>query len=143
MGQTLLYHLLPLLFQILSTTSPCGSFCNLSTCQLLVPWYQHHLACVLWNEASNFKFTEGLTWMAWFLIWYQTPRQMCRTNRLTLPVICTQQLPVYYQKDNRLIQRFALKRSKMSSLFKNCSIVEVIYLLIRFNKTWVFTVKHK
>ena len=51
--------------------------------------------------------------------------------------MCTQQQPVITLND-LLIQKFILQRSTMSLLFKNYSLVEVIYLLIRFNKTKSF-----
>ena len=84
------------------------------------------------------------------LIWYHTQTnthrayrdQQTDTNRykyiLTPSVMCTQQLPVLHWMNNLLIQRFILQSSKMSLLFKNCSFVEFIYLLIRFNITKSF-----
>ena len=54
---------------------------------------------------------------------------------ITSPVMYTQQLPVLHWMNNLLIQKPILQRSIMSLLFKNYLPVEVIYLLIRFNKT--------
>ena len=68
--------------------------------------------------------------MTWYLLvlWFQithrekhtndTLRPIDSHNMLTLPVMCTQQLPVLHC-NNLLIQIFTLKRSIMSLLFKN------------------------
>ena len=52
--------------------------------------------------------------------------------------MCSEQLPVLITLNNLSIQKFTLKRSTMSLLFKYYSLVEVIYLFIRFNKTKYF-----
>ena len=52
--------------------------------------------------------------------------------------MCALQLPVLYWIINILIQRFTLQRSTMPVLFKNYSLVEVIPLLMRFNRTKSF-----
>ena len=49
-----------------------------------------------------------------------------------------QQLPVLHSMNNLLIQTFTLQKSTKSLLFKYYSLVEVIYLLIRFIKTMSF-----
>ena len=77
----------------------------------------------------------------WFEITHRhTHTGHTRTNRLihtykyilTPAVMCTQQLPVLHWMNTLLIQTFLLQRSTMS--LKNYSLVEVIYLLIRFHK---------
>ena len=40
--------------------------------------------------------------------------------------------PLYYSMNNLLLQKFTLQRSTMSLLLKNYSLVEIIYLLIRW-----------
>ena len=81
------------------------------------------------------------------MIWYHTHRQAhtghTGTNRqtqtykykFTPPVMSTQQLPVLHWMTNLLIQKFTFT---MSLLFKNYSLAEVIYLLIRFSKNKSF-----
>ena len=51
--------------------------------------------------------------------------------------MCTQQLTLFTLND-LLIQKRTLQRFTMPLLFKNHSLVEVIYLLIRFNKNKPF-----
>ena len=52
--------------------------------------------------------------------------------------MCTQPLRVSRWIDNSLVQKFTLQRPAMTLLFKNYSLIEVIYLLIRFNKIKFF-----
>ena len=73
------------------------------------------------------------------------------TNRLTntfqyilaSPIMYTQQLHALHGMNNLLIQKFTLLWLTMSFLFKNCSLLEVIYLLLIFNKTKSFLWKTK
>ena len=88
--------------------------------------------------------------MTWFfpstLIWYHTHKYIADTwaNKLTYsykyilppPVMCSQQLSVLNWTNNLLISTFY--RLSMSLLFQNYWFVEVIYLLIRFNKAKFF-----
>ena len=98
---------------------------------------------------QGIRFNEGLAQMALLLLvfWFHiTHRQKLtghtRTNIvtetckyiLTLPVICAQQQHVLHWMSKCLIQKFTLRNFKMSLLFKNYSLVEVICVLIRFNK---------
>ena len=53
---------------------------------------------------------------------------------LTPPVTCTQQLTALHWMNNLLIRKCISQRSTLSFLFKNYSVLEVIYLLIRFIK---------
>ena len=57
---------------------------------------------------------------------------------LTPPVLCTHQLPVLHWMNKFLIQKLSLQSSRMSLLFKNYALVEVIYLLITSNMTKSF-----
>ena len=117
----------------------------------MVPLYQQHLAVCFIHK--GIKFTKGLKRMTWFLLvlWFdithrQTHTGHTRTNRLTHkykymttpPVFCILQLTTLYGKNYLLIQKFTLQRSTMSLLFKNYSLVKVIHLLIRFNKSRSF-----
>ena len=70
----------------------------------------------------------------------QTYTGHTRTNRLiyTYQYICNQQLPVLNLMNSILIQKLTLQRSTMSLLFKIYLLAEIIYLLIRFNKTICF-----
>ena len=89
------------------------------------------------------------------LIWYHTKRQThivhTATNKLTNtykymltpPVMCTQQVLVLHWMNSLMIQKFSLQRPTMSLLFKNYLLVEVIHLLISFNKTKSFLWKAK
>ena len=52
--------------------------------------------------------------------------------------MCTQQLSVLHRMNNLLIQKFTIQRSTMPLFFKNCSLVEVMHLLIKFNKVMTF-----
>ena len=84
------------------------------------------------------------------LIWYHIHRQTHKggteTNWLTHiyeyiltpPVMCTQQLLALHWMNDLLIQNFTLQMSAMYLLLKNCSLAELIYLLIRFKKTMSF-----
>ena len=102
---------------------------------------------ILCNKASNLL----TVWHGWHgfagtLIWYHRHRQKhtrhTGTNRLTHiykyiltpSVICTQQLPVLHWMKTLLIQKFTFQRSTVPLFFKNCSLVGVTYVLIRFNK---------
>ena len=117
----------------------------------MVPLYQQHLAVCFIQK--GIKFTKGLKRMTWFLLvlWFdithrQTHTGHTRTNRqthtykymTTPPVFCTLQLTILYGKNYLLIQKFTLQRSTMSLLSKNYSLVKVIHLLIRFNKSRSF-----
>ena len=72
------------------------------------------------------------------LIWYQDTQRSIYLHTygyiLTPSVVRAQQLPVLHWMDN-LIQKFTSQKSTMSLLFKNYLLVEVIHLLMRFNKT--------
>ena len=96
--------------------------------------------------AKGIKFTEGLTRMAWFLLvlWFDiTHTGHIGTNKLTRTykyistphVMCTQQLPLLRQMNDLRIQNL-LYRVLQCIFYSNCSLVQVIYLLIRFNKTF-------
>ena len=112
-------------------------------------WYmctRRTLPCVLSHKASNLlKVLHRSHGFASTLIWYHTDiyKENAGTNRLkqkykyilTLPVIRTQPLPVLHWMNNLLIQNFTLQRSTMSLLLKNYPLVEVIVLIIKFNKT--------
>ena len=88
----------------------------------------------------------------WFLLalWFNSTYTQTNTHKthrsqqtdthvhmfiLTATVMSTQQLPVLFWMNNLLIQKVILRTFLRSLLFKNWSLVEVIYLLIRFNKT--------
>lgn len=93
---------------------------------------------------SCITFTKGLSRMTFFassLIWYHTHIHIGHTGTnilthaykyiLTPPATCTKQQTVLHWMNNILRQKFTLQRSKISLLFKNQSLVEVIYLLVR------------
>ena len=100
---------------------------------------------------QHFKFTDDTEDMVFAstLIWFThtlTNTQNTQTNRLTHkhkyiltpPVVCTQQIAVLHWMNNLLIQKVTLQSVTMPLLFKNYTLVKVIYLLIRFNKTKFF-----
>ena len=84
--------------------------------------------------------------MTWFLLVLkhrQTHTGYTRTNRLTHkyilipPVLCTQQLPILHWM-KKWCKKFTLRESIVPPLFKKYSLVEDIYLPIRFRKTKSF-----
>ena len=103
---------------------------------------------------QGIKCTDGLTQMTWFLLvhWPDiTHRKHMQDTQglidwythiyeyiLTPSVMCTQQLSVLHGMNNLLIQKFTIQRSTMPLFFKNCSLVEVMHLLIKFNKIMTF-----
>ena len=129
------------------------NFLSLGTLVLAAPCCAFHATKyqIYWLETDDRVFTNWFDMVT--QIWYHTHRQSYkwhkRSYRLThayksksvlaTPVMCTHQLTVLHWMNNLLIQKFIVQRSKMSLLFKNCSLVEVIsILLIRFNKTTSF-----
>ena len=103
--------------------------------------YQQQFCCF-------FETDDFVLLVLWFDITYTDKHRTehTRTNRSTRPyqdiltpsVMCTQPLRVSRWIDNSLVQKFTLQRPAMSLLFKNYSLIEVIYLLIRFNKIKLF-----
>ena len=134
------------------------NFLSLGTLVLAAPCCAFHATKyqIYWLETDDRVFTNWFDMVT--QIWYHTHRQSYkwhkRSYRLThayksksvlaTPVMCTHQLTVLHWMNNLLIQKFIVQRSKMSLLFKNCSLVEVIsILLIRFNKTTSFLLGRK
>ena len=72
---------------------------------------------------QGFKFTEGLAQMTWFLqvLWFVIIHLLCACSSYLYYIECI----TYWWK----------LRSTVSLLFKNSFLVEIIYLLIKFNKT--------
>ena len=77
-------------------------------------------------------------------IWCQTQGTQGRIDWftykyiLTPPVTCTHRLSVLQWMNNLLIEKRTLHRSTISLLFKKCSLVEIIYVLIRQKETMSF-----
>ena len=122
----------------------CVLFCVMTlktcSCRVLVPLNQRDFAICFIQQ--GIKFTEGLTRMTCFFCQYpdlishtythtythtDKHTENTGTNKLThtynyiltLPVMCTRQLPVLHLTDNLLIQKFTLPSSTMPLLFKN------------------------
>ena len=83
------------------------------------------------------------------LIWYHINVQIhtghTGTNRLThmykyiltAPVTCTQQLPTLHWMNNLLIQKNTSQKSTMFLIFKNYSLLEVIYVFsVKYKESW-------
>ena len=85
---------------------------------------------------KGINFTEVLHVM-WFslVLWFDITHTHTKTSHL----LCAQSSCLYY---NEVIvywhQKFTLQSFIMALLFKNYSLIEVMYLLIRFNKTRCF-----
>ena len=85
---------------------------------------------------KGINFTEALHVM-WFslVLWFDITHTHTKTSHL----LCAQSSCLYY---NEVIvywhQKFTLQSFIMALLFKNYSLIEVMYLLIRFNKTRCF-----
>ena len=99
-----------------------------------------------WQRVSNppilWRLCDLMCYFNFMTLWIYTCRAYLSTTRtlwcvLCSPIICTQQQCVLRSIICRY-QRFTLQCSKMSLLFKNYWLVEVAYLLIRFNETKFF-----
>ena len=111
---------------------------------------QHLAVCFI---QQGIKFIESLPWMTWFLlvllfniihidnhIGQTGTKRLTHTSKyisLTWPVICTQQVHALHWMNNLLIQNL-LCRGPKCFCFSNITLVEAIYLLIRFSETKFF-----
>ena len=106
------------------------------------PWHHSTLVCILCDKISSLLRSDTYGLVLWFGI-TQRHRAHTGTNRLIhsyeyiyINTTCAQSSCLYYIEWIIFwYKKINLHSSRMILLFKNYSLVEVTYLLIRFNKT--------
>ena len=128
-------YCLPPIFQILSH---CALFVALL---LWLNVWTSHIWCVILTNIIDLNLSNLGTWYC-SVGSMDTQGPIGRHTRykylLTPLVMCTEQLLALNWINNLLMQKSTLQWPTMSLLFKDYSLAEVIYLLIRFQKTKSF-----